>query len=45
MSIDEIEVIRKEKGDFTTFKNREKFYCEGGRCAVGQGYDQWGLRN
>lgn len=24
---------------------QKKFYCEGGRCAVGQGYDQWGLKH
>lgn len=24
---------------------RKKFYCEGGRCAVGEGYDQWGLKH
>ncbi len=23
---------------------KKKFYCEGGRCAVGKGYDQWGLK-
>lgn len=23
----------------------KKFYCEGGRCAVGEGYDQWGLKH
>jgi len=24
---------------------RRKFYCEGGRQAVGDGYDQWGLKH
>ncbi|ALZ75693.1 DUF3800 domain-containing protein [Rheinheimera sp. F8] len=24
---------------------KSKFYCEGGRCAVGEGFDQWGLKH
>jgi hypothetical protein len=23
----------------------KKFYCKGGRCTVGEGYDQWGLKH
>lgn len=38
-------VIKPEQSNRAFELIKAKFYCEGGRCAVGKGYDQWGLKH
>ena len=38
-------VINPTQGNQAFDILRKKFYCEGGRCKVGEGYNQWGLKH